>query len=231
MCSFFNLLQKKDNSIKKSIFNSHFILILKFYCSNLVVIMKKFIQGAVLPFTIFSAGLLLIGCEQNVPSESTTQNNKDEAIQSNSSESSEAQTKLTNGNMFYIVRDVADMQLKAGEYIEQLKQTQSSLENAVSSQDHQQLQAAATKLQTQLKDLNQVLESLNLKSEEIDNIRANILSANAKVLSSPFLNGNVDLSQVDLDKIGQQIGSIQNEMIKLAGMMISSSNNEVENKS
>ena len=184
--------------------------------------MKKVIQGALLPFVIFSAGVLLIGCEQNQLPETTSDKNETEQSLDVSS-NNEAPENLKSGNMLYIVRDVADMQMKAGEYIEQLKQTQTDLESAVNAQNHEQLQTAATQLQTQLKELNQVLESLNLKSQEIDSIRANILSANEKVLNSSFLNGDLDLSKVDLEKIEQQMGSVQDEMIKLASMMISSS--------
>ena len=61
---------------------------------------------------------------------------------------------------------------------------------------------------------------MNLKSQEIDSIRQNILHANQQVLATPLLNGNIDLNQLDFKKIEQQMGSIQTEMIKLAGMMI-----------
>ena len=122
--------------------------------------------------------------------------------------------------MFYIVRDVADMQLKAGSYVEQLKQTQADLESAVNTQDHIQLQKAADQLQQQLKGFNSALNELNLKSTEIESIRTNLQTANQQVLASPFLNGQVDLSKVDFQKIKNQMGNIQSEMIKLAGMLI-----------
>ena len=122
--------------------------------------------------------------------------------------------------MFYIVRDVADMQLKAGDYVAQLKQTQNELQTAINDKDQQQLQATAKTLQQQLTGFNQALTSLNLKSQEIDSIRQNILHANQQVLATPLLNGNIDLNQLDFKKIEQQMGSIQTEIIKLAGMMI-----------
>lgn len=208
-------------TLQKSVFSSHLPLILKPSCINTVLNMKKLLQGVLLPFAIFSTGILLIGCEQNQTAESTIEQN-DTAQQKDASSHDDAPHNLKSGNMLYIVRDVADMQMKAGEYIDQLKQTQTTLEDAVNAQDHQQLKETAAQLQSQLKELNQVLESLNLKSQEIDDIRANILSANEKVLNSPFLKGDLDLSKVDLDKIEQQMGNVQDEMIKLAGMMISS---------
>lgn len=208
-------------TLQKSVFSSHLPFILKSSCTNTAFIMKKLIQGALLPFAIFSTGILLIGCEQDQPPTANIEQNHTEQSKDVSAHG-EVPGNLTNGNMMYIVRDVADMQMKAGNYIEQLKQTQIDLENAVNAQDHQQLKATTAQLHSQLKELNQVLESLNLKSHEVDNIRANILSANEKVLNSSLLKGDLDLSKIDLDKIEQQMGNVQDEMIKLAGMMISS---------
>ena len=188
--------------------------------------MKKLIQNTVTPFVIFTAGVLLMGCEQATePQSEDIQTTESSDISGN--HTGEA-IELKNGNMFYIVRDVADMQLKAGDYVEQLKQTQTDLQTAISAQDHQQLQATASTLQQQLTGFNQALTSLNLKSQEIDSIRQNILQANQQVLATPFLNGQVDLSQVDFKKIQQQMGSIQLEMIKLAGMLIPTGENSTE---
>ena len=122
--------------------------------------------------------------------------------------------------MFYIVRDVADLQLKAGQYVEQLNQSKSELQTAINAQDPQQLQLATTQLQQQLHGFNQTLSSLDLKTHEIDTIRQNLLAANQQVLNSPFLNGQINLSQVDFKKLEQQMGNIQSEMVKLAGMIL-----------
>lgn len=193
--------------------------------------MKKFIQNAVSPFVMFSAGLLLIGCEQaNTPdsteNETSSASEVSEQVSTQPATESSAKAELKSGNMFYIVRDVADMQLKTGDYIEQLKQTQTDLETAVSNHDQQQLQSTAESLKSQLKGFDQALSSLNLKSQEIDSIRQNLMQANQQVLATPFLNGEVDLTQVDLKKIEQQMGNIQLEMIKLAGMMIPDGKND-----
>ena len=183
------------------------------------------------PFVMFSVGILLIGCEQaNSPDSTENQTSQSsevsEQVSKGSAETSKAELK--SGNMFYIVRDVADMQLKAGDYVEQLKQTQTDLETAINDKDQQQLQTTAKTLQQQLTGFNQALTNLNLKSQEIDSIRQNIMQANQQVLATPFLNGEVDLSQVDFKKIEKQMGSIQMEMIKLAGMMIPQGQDEPE---
>lgn len=183
------------------------------------------------PFVMFSAGILLMGCEQaNSPDSTENQTSQSsevsEQVSKESAETSKAELK--SGNMFYIVRDVADMQLKAGDYVEQLKQTQTDLETAINDKDQQQLQTTAKNLQQQLTGFNQALTGLNLKSQEIDSIRQNIMQANQQVLATPFLNGEVDLSQVDFKKIEKQMGSIQMEMIKLAGMIIPQGQDEPE---
>ena len=183
--------------------------------------MKKFIQKAVLPFAIFSTGILLSGCEQaSEPQSDDIQTTQSADVALNQPTETTAKADLKSGNMFYMVRDVADMQLKAGDYVAQLKQTQNELQTAINDKDQQQLQATAKTLQQQLTGFNQALTSLNLKSQEIDSIRQNILHANQQVLATPLLNGNIDLNQLDFKKIEQQMGSIQTEMIKLAGMMI-----------
>ncbi|WP_455596029.1 hypothetical protein [Acinetobacter pecorum] len=183
--------------------------------------MSKILANAVLPFALFSSGILLMGCEQAVetPTEQadTTTLDLEPASQQ---QGSATPTELKSGNMFYMVRDVADLQLKAGSYVEQLKQTQTELQTAVEAKDTQQLQSTATQLQQQLSSFNQVLGNLNLKSQEIDQIRNNMMSANQQVLASPLLNGQVDFSQVDLKKIESQMVNVQAEMVKLAGLLI-----------
>lgn len=182
--------------------------------------MKKLLQNLVLPFALFSSGILLIGCEQATePNQQDIQTESSEQHQSANTQSPE-KAELKSGNMLYIVRDVADMQLKAGEYVTQLQETQSDLQAAIEQHDQQQLQEAATALQQQLTGFNNALNGLNLKTQEINDIREKLLSANQQVLASPFLNGQVDFSQVDFKKIQQQMGTIQSEMLKLASMMI-----------
>ncbi len=192
--------------------------------------MSKILANAVLPFALFSSGILLMGCDQAVeaPAEQadTTTSDLEPASQQ---QSSTAQTELKSGNMFYMVRDVADLQLKAGSYVEQLKQTQTELQTAVEAKDTQQLQSTATQLQQQLSSFNQVLGNLNLKSQEIDQIRDNIMTANQQVLASPLLNGQVDFSQVNLKKIESQMVNVQSEMVKLAGLLIQNPDQEAEN--
>lgn len=188
--------------------------------------MKNVSSKALLPFALLSSAFLLNACDQMNTAQTPTTDQDDSNATSNRTANTTS-APLSSGNMFYIVRDVADLQLKAGQYIEQLNQTKSELQTALDTQDPQQLQILATQLQQQLQGFNQTLSSLDLKTQEIDTIRQNLLTANQQVLASPFLNGQVDLSKVDFKKLEQQMGNIQTEMLKLAGMILQGESNQL----
>ena len=188
--------------------------------------MKNVSSKALLPFALLSSAFLLNACDQMNTAQTPTTDQDDSNATSNRTENTTS-APLSSGNMFYIVRDVADLQLKAGQYIEQLNQTKSELKTALDTQDPQQLQILATQLQQQLQGFNQTLSSLDLKTQEIDTIRQNLLTANQQVLASPFLNGQVDLSKVDFKKLEQQMGNIQTEMLKLAAMILQGESNQL----
>lgn len=171
-----------------------------------------------------------MGCEQAVeaPVEQEETSASNDLEPGKQPESTTAQTGLKSGNMFYMVRDVADLQFKAGSYVEQLKQTQSELQSAVEAKDPQQLQATASQLQQQLTRFNSVLSELELKSQEIDQVRDHIMRANQQVLASPLLNGEVNFNPADLKKIETQILGVQAEMVKLASLLIQNKNQPAE---
>ena len=187
--------------------------------------MKNVSSKALLPFALLSSAFLLSACDQMNTAQTPTTDQDDSNATSNRTENTTS-APLSSGNMFYIVRDVADLQPKAGQYIEQLNQTKSELKTALDAQDPQQLQILAIQLQQQLQGFNQTLSSLDLKTQEIDTIRQNLLTANQQVLASPFLNGQVDLSKVDFKKLEQQMGNIQTEMLKLAAMILQGESNQ-----
>lgn len=199
------------------------------------MMMKKLLQGAVLPFVIFSSGMLLLGCDQaREPHDDAAQIEQhsdrasDQTSQDRSSVETEAssRTDLKSGNMFYIARDVADMQLKTGDYVKKLEQTQNDLQQALDQKDQQQLQKTAQDLREQLQNFDQALNALNLKSQEVNSIRSEVLKANKQMLNSSFLNGDIDLSKVNFDKIQKQMNTIQTDMLQLAAMLIPSSSEE-----
>ena len=191
--------------------------------------MKNFLQAKLLPVSALTAILFLSACDsssnkteeaETSDQAAVTQTEKQSGDADNQESESSNQADLKSGNFFYIARDVADVQLKAGDYIAQLQQSQENLQQALDTKDIQQLESTVTALKSQLTGFNQALDQLNLKSSEIDNIRQNIQTANEQALKSPLLNGQVDFSQVDFNKIEQQLGSVQSEMLKLAAMLI-----------
>ncbi|ENU57453.1 hypothetical protein L291_2308 [Acinetobacter guillouiae MSP4-18] len=198
--------------------------------------MKKFLQGAVLPFVIFISGMLLLGCNQaaeqsrqqdDAQAIETAQMSENTSDSNNNNQSTAKSTEdLKQGNMFYIARDVANVQLKTGDYVEKLQQSQSNLQQAIQSQNQAELQQSVKTLTRELQGFNTALISLDLKSQEIDGIRQQVLQANKQVLNSALLNGDLDISKVDFKKIEQQMNTIQLDMLKLAGMMIPGSNTE-----
>ena len=213
--------------------------------------MKKLLQGAVLPFIIFTSGVLLLGCNQPIEQSRQHDDSQIESAQNNHSQNEQSQdlastdhdqathkntADLKQGNMLYIARDVADVQLKTGNYVEKLQQAQTELQQAIESKDHLQLQQTVKDLTRQLQGFNTALISLDLKTQEIDNIRQQVLSANKQVLNSSLLNGDLDISKVDFNKIEKQMDLIQTDMMKLAGMVLLSagseqSSNQSEDKS
>lgn len=213
--------------------------------------MKKLLQGAVLPFIIFTSGVLLLGCNQPIEQSLQHDDSQIESAQNNHSQNEQSQdlestdhdqaahkntADLKQGNMFYIARDVADMQLKTGNYVEKLQQAQTELQQAIEAKDHLQLQQTVKDLTRQLQGFNTALISLDLKTQEIDNIRQQVLSANKQVLNSSLLNGDLDISKIDFNKIEKQMDLIQTDMMKLAGMVLLSagseqSSNQSEDKS
>ena len=198
--------------------------------------MKKLLQGAVLPFVIFTSGILLLGCDQATsPSPQEQHTSQSETTHSEPNHSSESEQKnvedLKQGNMFYIARDVANVQLKTGNYVEKLQQAQSDLQQAIETKDQTELQNTVQTLTRELQAFNTALISLDLKSQEIDGIRQQVLQANKQVLNSSLLNGNLDISKVDFNKIQQQMDHIQTDMLKLAEMMIPTSENDKSSQS
>lgn len=180
--------------------------------------MKKVLQSVAMPMILFGFGIVMLGCGQTPAPEATAQ--PEAKIETSTVNNENSTIELKSGNMFYLLRDVADVQLKAGNYIADLQQTQQDLQEAVELKDHQKLELAAQNLHSQLTGFNQALNSLDLKSQEIVDIRSNIMAANQKVLASDFLNGKVDFSQVNFKQIEAQMGNVQSEMLKLAGMLI-----------
>lgn len=190
----------------------------------LFVVMKKVLQGAFLPFVIFASGMLLLGCDQaqdhTTDQENTeiTEQASDQTIEQKEENTTPSKTELKSGNIFYMVRDAANLQIKAGDYVEQLKETQLDVEQAIQDKDQSELKTTVSTLKQQLQGLNHALLTLDIKSQEIENIRQSLLQANQQALSMPLLNGKLD--QINFDQIEKQLNTIQMDMVKLAAMVM-----------
>ncbi len=192
--------------------------------------MDKFSIKALLSSITLLSAFALTGCDQapqedhtNIQSEQATeQNMSDEIIQSSSAQDTQ---NLSKGNMLNIARDIAKLQLETDDYIALLKQSQNSLEQAIQNKNVQQLKATSGDLNQELHGLHDTLLSLNLKSNEIDQIRQNLLVANQQLLNMPLLHGQFDLAKINFEQIEKQLNTIQMDMVKLASLVLKSTNN------
>ena len=191
--------------------------------------MDKFSIKALLSSMTLLSAFALTGCDQapqedhtNIQSEQATeQNMSDEIIQSSSAQDTQ---NLSKGNMLNIARDIAKLQLETDDYIALLKQSQNSLEQAIQNKNVQQLKATSGDLNQELHGLHDTLLSLNLKSNEIDQIRQNLLVANQQLLNMPLLHGQFDLAKINFEQIEKQLNTIQMDMVKLASLVLKSTN-------
>ncbi|RZG85130.1 hypothetical protein [Acinetobacter venetianus] len=192
--------------------------------------MDKFSIKALLSSITLLSAFALTGCDQapqedhtNIQSEqSTEQNMSDEIIQSSSAQDTQ---NLSRGDMLNIARDITKLQLETDDYIALLKQSQNSLEQAIQNKNVQQLKATTGDLNQELHGLHDTLLSLNLKSNEIDQIRQNLLVANQQLLNMPLLHGQFDLAKINFEQIEKQLNTIQMDMVKLASLVLKSTNN------
>lgn len=183
---------------------------------------------AILSAVTLAATFTLTGCDQvphdneQVEQESEFEQPATTANQDNSTEMIKAQDtqNLSRGNMLNIARDIAKLQLETDDYVVLLKQSQSSLEQAIQDQNVQQLQNTTGELKQELHGLHDTLLSLNLKSNEVDQIRQSLLTANQQLLSMPLLHGQLDIAQLDFAKIEKQFNTIQMDMVKLATLVL-----------
>lgn len=185
--------------------------------------MKQLLHNIIVPFALFSGTLFLVGCNEAQQSTLDESSQETSVLTTTSLDQKIPTEELKSGSMLSIVRDVADMQLKTGEYITQLQDSKSSLEQAVEEKNTVALQNVVQQLNQQLNGFNAALETLNLKSQEINHIRENLLANNQKLLALPWLNGEIDLKDVDLAALETQMGNIQSEVIKLASMLVQNS--------
>ncbi|OBY72638.1 hypothetical protein [Acinetobacter gyllenbergii] len=189
--------------------------------------MEKFSIKAILFASTLATAFILAGCDQtpqgNEGAESTAEieqnltQAEDEQVEAEAAQDTQ---NLSRGNMFNIARDIAKLQIETDDYVTLLKQSQSNLEQAIQDKNVQQLQSTTGELNQELHKLHDALLSLNLKSNEVDQIRQSLLAANQQLLNMPLLHGQTDLSKIDFAKIEKQFNTIQMDMVKLATLVL-----------
>ncbi|MDR7018032.1 hypothetical protein [Acinetobacter sp. 3657] len=195
--------------------------------------MKNLAIKAIFSATVLVTAFAFVGCDQ-VPQENHQVAEPNTEFDSNISTDDANTTtpqdiqKLSSGNLFNMVRDVAQLQLKTDDYTTLLKSSQNQLEQAIQEKNTQQLQNATADLKQNLHALHDTLQALQLKSHEVDQIRQSLLNANQQLLKMPILHGELDISQLDLEKIEQQFNRIQMDMLKLATLILGKTDTETQ---
>ncbi|RZF51225.1 hypothetical protein EXE30_11665 [Acinetobacter halotolerans] len=193
--------------------------------------MKNLAIKAIFSATTLATTFALVGCDQ-APQENHQIAEPNTEFDSNISTDDANTTppqdiqKLSSGNLFNIVRDVAQLQLKTDDYTALLKSSQNQLEQAIQEKNTQQLQNTTADLKQNLHGLHDTLQALHLKSHEVDQIRQRLLSANQQLLKMPLLHGQLDVTQLDIEKIEQQFNRIQMDMLKLATLILGNTDSE-----
>lgn len=188
--------------------------------SKVLHLMQKRVRQHMTACAVIAISLSLWACSPS-PDEETAA--VDQASESNNERSSSSETTLRgfeSGNMLYMVRDVAMMQQSSSNYIQQLKQSQNDLEQALDSTDSADLKQSVDQIKSQLKALNHSLQGLKLKSQEVESIRRQILELNQQALKTPLMNGAVELNRENIEKIQTQLDTIQFDMLQLATLII-----------
>lgn len=179
-----------------------------------------------LPILLLSNIVLLSACEeanqiqQAAQQVAQTANQINNTVQHVNEQVQKGPEYLEAANLVYIVADIANLQNQANQYLNAIQETKYLLETAVDQQNAQQLALGIQQIDQQLNELNQVLDALNLKSQEVDEIRHNMIAANQIILASALLKEEVNIQNIDFSALDKQMQNVENEMLKLASMLI-----------
>lgn len=187
--------------------------------------MLPFVSRNGLIVLLYSSAIFLAGCEQASDLDSSEKNQTEVREQSDDvlASASSAESKTPQSNWFYVIRDIADLQLKVGEDIQKLQQTQTQLENALAQRDTDTLQQTVETFKTQLTTFNNGLHELKLKSPEIENLRQKLIATNQQILDSDVLQHQLNLKKEDIVALQKQLSNLHTDILKLAAMLLNPS--------
>lgn len=184
--------------------------------------MLPFLSRTGLIVLLYSSTIFLAGCEQASELDSSEKNQTEAHQQSDDvlASASSAESKTPQSNWFYLIRDIADLQLKVGEDIQKLQQTQAQLENALAQPDTDRLQQIVETFKTQLTTFNRGLHELKLKSPEIENLRQKLIATNQQILDSDVLQHQLNLKKEDIAALQKQLSNLHTDILKLASILL-----------
>ncbi len=177
---------------------------------------------------VLSCSILFVGCDQPPDAESTarersmTSANQDNMPIDNqgSDDALNNEERSSTTNLFYLLRDAADLQLKVGQDMQKLQATQSQLETALQEQDPQAAQQTLSHFKTQLTQFNDNLNQLQLKSPEVEKLRQQLINTNEQLLQSDLFQQTLNWKKQDIVAIQHQLNTLQTEMLKLAALIV-----------
>ena len=179
-------------------------------------------RQAILPVFLFSSAVLALGCQPvTTPEEDTTP--KEETITEHESVDDQVmQSKAppVAGNVFYMMRDVAEVQLKVGDNISSLQQQSEAFSDALNSQNLTVAQTQRNELASQLRTLHNNLTQIELRSQEVSQLRDHMLKTTDDLLASKWLNSAITLNEKDLKQLQAELLQIQNNMLNIARLVM-----------
>ena len=182
--------------------------------------MLLFLSRTGLPLLLCSSAIFLAGCDQTSDLDSSENSQVKTSDQSHDVPASDAESKTPQSNWFYLIRDIADLQLKVGEDMQKLQQTQTQLENALKQRDPETLQKTVETFKTQLTNFNAGLHELQLKSPEIENLRQKLITSNQQILDSDVLQHQLNLKKEDIAALQKQLASLHTDILKLTTLLL-----------
>lgn len=187
-----------------------------------ILIFVHFMKNCILPIALFSTAFSLSACQDASQVAQKTAEHINNSAQTSYDPIQQGTDVLKSGNMLSMITDIVDVKETTNTYIKDILATKTRPEDAANYQNTAELLKDIQHLDNQLNGLNTALNSLHLQSQEVNEIRQNIIATTKKALTSPLLKGELDIHQIDFSSLEKQIGNIEGEVLKLATLLLDS---------